>query len=104
MAVINVIGDYSISIDNNGDHEARRFVKMNKTIDKATGEETEIPYYVSIGHYSNVANAMYGIKEDMCIKKANKKDSVTVKEWIDIIKEVDGELKDIIKTTNAKGE
>ena len=44
MAVINVVGDYSISIDNNGDHEARRFVKMNKMVDKTTGEEKEIPY------------------------------------------------------------
>ena len=103
MAVINVVGDYSISIDNNGDHEARRFVKMNKMVDKTTGEEKEIPYYDSIGHYSNVANALYGVKEDMCLKKANKKESITVKEWIDIIKEVDGELKDIIKTANAKG-
>lgn len=39
----------------------------------------------------------------MCLKKANKKELITVKEWIDIIKEVDGELKDIIKTANAKG-
>ena len=44
-----------------------------------------------------------GVKEDMCLKKANKKESITVKEWIDIIKEVDGKLKDIIKTANAKG-
>ena len=37
MAVISVIGNYSINISSWGDHEAREFLQNNTTIDKKTG-------------------------------------------------------------------
>lgn len=93
MAIIKVIDNYQIDIDSNKNHESREFIKMYinpKEPDK------EIPQYRLIGHYSSVPSALNGIYKDMRIQKANKKDSITVKEWIDITKECDKYMETVI--------
>lgn len=90
--IIKVIGDYEIYVDGNRDHEAR-FDTHKTTIQKnKDGEEKEVTVYKSIGHFINVKNACTAIYQDMCIKKAEKKDKITLKEWIDIQKETLDEI------------
>lgn len=91
MATIKVIGNYEINIDNNHNHEAREFTKMG--IDSKTGEEK--PLFRSIGHYNSVPHALDGIYRDMCLKKANVKESISVIEWIRIINKTYEEIKDV---------
>lgn len=93
MAKIKVIDNYLIEIDSNKDHEAKEFTKMYINPKEPN---KEIPQYRSIGHYSNVSGALNGIYKDMKIQKANEKDSITVKEWIDITKECDKRMESII--------
>ena len=97
MAVINVIGNYSIDISSCGDHEAREFLSNNAVVDKKTGDTSIVPVYNSIGHYSTTKGALKGIAEAMVHKKAGKKNAVTIQEWISIIKETDKELEDAIE-------
>lgn len=93
MALIKVIDNYQIDIDSNKNHEAREFIKMYINPKEPN---KEIPQYRSIGHYSSVSGALNGIYKDMRIQKANKKDFITVKEWIDITKECDKYMETVI--------
>lgn len=98
MAIIDVIDDYSIEIDNNKNHKARKFIKMY--INPNDEEQKEIPQYRTIGHYSNVSNALNGIYKDMCIQKANKKDCITVSEWINIVTDCENLMEKVINEKN----
>ncbi len=100
MTVIKVIDNYSIDIDSNKDHNAREFIKMY--INPKDETQKEIPQYRSIGHYSSVPNALSGIREDMKIQKANEKDSVTVKEWIEIMRKCDKRMESVILETSEE--
>lgn len=100
MATIKVIDNYSIEIDKNRCHEAREFIKMY--INPKDEEHKEIPQYRTIGYYTNVGNALTGIYKDMCIKKASKKDSVTVKEWINIVRECEQIMENVIERNDLE--
>lgn len=95
MATIKVMGNYEINIDGNHNHEAREFTKMG--VDSKTGEEK--PLYRSIGHFNSVPHALDGIYRDMCLKKANTKDSISITEWIEIINKTYEEVKGVFDTT-----
>ena len=92
--LIQVDNDYEIMIDGNKDHEARENLHKIYTNPK-TG--VEIPQYRSIGHYSNVPNALDSISRDMAIRKANKKGTVTIAEYSRIIRESNEYMMDIIR-------
>lgn len=86
--VIHVVGDYEIYIDNNKDYEARFDTHKTTVAKDKDGVEKEVKLYKTIGHYSSVTSACRRIYEDMCIRKGEEKDSITLKEWIDIQKEM----------------
>ena len=90
---IKVDDTYEIFIDGNKDHEAREFIKIYTN--PKTGVET--PQYRSIGHYSNVPNALDSISRDMAIRKASKKGKVTIVEYSRLIRESNEYMMDIIR-------
>jgi hypothetical protein len=92
MATIKVIDNYEIDINTHMNHEAREFIKIYKN--PTTGIET--PMYRTIGHYSSVEHAMNGIYKDMCVKKANESDSISVKGWIEIINDCNKRMEKVI--------
>lgn len=86
--LIRVVEDYEIYVDNNKDYEARFDTHKTMITKDKDGTEKETKVYKTIGHYSNVVSACKKIYEDMCIRKGEKKDFITLKEWIDIQKEM----------------
>lgn len=96
MAVIKVDKDYYIDIDNNGNHEACFDLHKCTIVKDKDGNEKEVPQHKTVGHYSTVRGACKGIYKDMCIRKARKKDYVTLSEWIDICKETENDFEKIL--------
>lgn len=90
--VIQVNKDYYIDVDTNGNHEARLDLHKVSIQKMKDGTEVERPMYKTIGHYSNVKNACSGIYRHMCVEKGNKKDKISLSEWIDIQKETLDEI------------
>lgn len=94
MALIKVIDNYQIDIDSNKNHHAKEFLRMY--INPNDEEKKEVPQFRHVGHCSDVSGALISIYKDMCIQKANEKDSITVKEWIDIVKQCEKHMESVI--------
>ena len=94
MATIKVIDNYEIDIDSNKNYTAQKFIKMY--INPKDETYKEIPQYRVIGYYSSVSSCLKAIYSDMCIKKAEKKDSITVKEWINICSKCEKTIESVI--------
>lgn len=83
MAIIKVDKNYIIDIDGNKDHTVK-FDTGKISTDKE-GKESVV--YRVVGHYGNVINSCMAVLHDMNISKANSEDSITIKEYVDIMKE-----------------
>lgn len=92
--IIKVIGDYEIYVDSNRDHEARIDTHKTTIQKNKDGEEKEVIVYKTVGHYSSVKGACSAIYKDICIRKGEKKDAISLKEWIDIQKETLDEIEE----------
>jgi hypothetical protein len=67
--MIRVNEDYIIEIDNFNYTAKRDTHRTTLVKDKATGNESEVPLYNTVGHYSNLTGAIKGIITDMNSRK-----------------------------------
>ena len=99
MAIIKLDDKYQICIDSNKDHAAR--IDLHKTyIDSKTREVRQ--RYKIIGHYTSMISACNGILRHMNIEKANESDSVMITDYIDIMKENQEHMQNLLKNTFIK--
>lgn len=98
--IIKIIDDYEVYVDVHNDHEARKDIHKVYIAKDKDGNEKEVKQYKSLGHYRNVQCACSGIYFDMCKSKAEKKDCIQLKEWIDIQKEMLEKIENAMKGLN----
>lgn len=90
---IKINDTYEIYIDGNKDHEAREFQKVY--INPKTEQEQKL--YRTIGHFSNIVNALQAISKDFAIQKASKKEIISIDEYVAIVRESNEYMMDIVR-------